>query len=132
MGAAVGQLGITGVGQVAVNVKDLQRAIGFYRDVLGLPFLFEIPSAAFFMAGGLRLMLGTAEKPEFDHPASILYYQVPDIHAAHGSLKAAGARTEDEPHLVARMPDHELWMCFFRDTEDNLLALMSEVREQKS
>ena len=132
MSAAAGRLGITGVGQVAVNVKDVQRAIGFYRDVMGLRYLFEIPNAAFFMAGDLRLMLGTAEKPEFDHPASILYYKVPDIHAAHQSLKAAGARMEDEPHLLARMPDHELWMCFFRDTEDNLLALMSEVTEQKS
>jgi catechol 2,3-dioxygenase-like lactoylglutathione lyase family enzyme len=132
MSTAVGQLGISGVGQVAVNVRDVRRAIGFYRDVLGLRLLFEIPNAAFFMAGDLRLMLGTAEKPEFDHPASILYYKVPDIHAAYESLKAAGARTEDEPHLVARMPDHELWMFFFRDTEDNVLALMSEVRERKS
>jgi predicted enzyme related to lactoylglutathione lyase len=128
MSTTVGQLGITGVGQVAVNVRDVRRAIGFYRDVLGLPFLFEIPNAAFFMAGGLRLMLGTAEKPEFDHPASILYYQVPDIHAAYESLRAAGAKTEDEPHLVARMPDHELWMFFVRDTEENLLGMMSEVR----
>jgi methylmalonyl-CoA/ethylmalonyl-CoA epimerase len=83
MSTAVGQIGITGVGQVAVNVRDVQRAIGFYRDVLGLRFLFEIPNAAFFMAGDLRLMLGTAEKPELDHPASILYYKVPDIHAAY-------------------------------------------------
>lgn len=129
MSTAAGQPGITGVGQVAVNVRDVRRAIGFYRDVLGLQFLFEIPNAAFFMAGDLRLMLGTAEKPELDHPASILYYKVPDIHAAYESLKTAGARTEDEPHFIARMPDHELWMFFVRDTEDNLLALMSEVRE---
>ena len=132
MSAAAGRLGITSVGQVAVNVKDVQRAIGFYRDVMGLRYLFEIPNAAFFMAGDLRLMLGTAEKPELDHPASVLYYKVPDIHAAHQSLKEAGARMEDEPHLLARMPDHELWMCFFRDTEDNLLALMSEVRGGES
>ncbi|HEU4452163.1 MAG TPA: VOC family protein, partial [Longimicrobium sp.] len=104
MSAAAGRLGITSVGQVAVNVKDVQRAIGFYRDVMGLRYLFEIPNAAFFMAGDLRLMLGTAEKPELDHSASILYYKVPDIHAAHQSLKEAGARMEDEPHLLARMP----------------------------
>lgn len=128
MSTAAGQVGITAVGQIAVNVQDVQRAIGFYRDVLGLHFLFEIPNAAFFMAGGVRLMLSTAEKPELDHPASILYYKVPDIHAAHQALEAAGTRMEDEPHLLARMPDHELWMCFFRDTEDNVLALMSEVR----
>lgn len=128
MSTATGQLGITGVGQVAINVRDVRRAIGFYRDVLGLQYLFEIPNAAFFMAGGVRLMLGTAEKPELDHPASILYYRVPDIHAAADALRAAGARLEDEPHLIARMPDHELWMFFVRDTEDNLLGMMSEVR----
>jgi methylmalonyl-CoA/ethylmalonyl-CoA epimerase len=121
-------LGITAVGQVALNVRDVGRAVEFYRDVLGLPFLFQIPNAAFFDCGGVRLMLGTPEKPEFDHPASILYYRVPDLHAAHASLRAAGIATEDEPHRVARMPDHELWMFFLRDPEGNLLALMSEVR----
>ena len=120
--------GITGVGQVAINVHDVERAVGFYRDVLGLRFLFQIPNAAFFDCGGLRLMLGTAEKPEFDHPASILYYRVPDIHAAYAALQSAGAATEDAPHLVARMPDHELWMFFVRDPEGNLLGLMSELR----
>jgi methylmalonyl-CoA/ethylmalonyl-CoA epimerase len=121
-------LGITGVGQVAINVRDVQRAVEFYRDVLGLTFLFQIPNAAFFDCGGLRLMLGTPEKPEFDHPASILYYKVPDIHAAHASLQSAGVTTEDAPHLIARMPDHELWMFFLRDPEGNLLGIMSEVR----
>lgn len=120
--------GITGVGQVAINVHDVERAVDFYRDVLGLRFLFQIPNAAFFDCGGLRLMLGTPEKPEFDHPASILYYKVPDIHAAYASLQSSGAATEDAPHLIARMPDHELWMFFVRDPEGNLLGLMSEVR----
>jgi methylmalonyl-CoA/ethylmalonyl-CoA epimerase len=128
MSTAIGQLGITSVGQVAVNVHALERAVAFYRDVLGLKLLFEVPKMAFFQCGEVRLMLGVPEKPEFDHPASILYYKVGDIHAAHEQLKAAGARMEDEPHLIARMPDHELWMCFFRDTEGNVLALMSEVR----
>ncbi|HEX8209941.1 MAG TPA: VOC family protein [Longimicrobium sp.] len=121
-------LSITGVGQVAINVRDVQRAVEFYRDVLGLRLLFQIPNSAFFDCGGLRLMLGTAEKPEFDHPASILYYKVDDIHAAYASLQAAGADTVDAPHLVARMPDHELWMFFVRDPEGNHLGLMSEVR----
>lgn len=128
MSTAIGQLGITSVGQVAINAHDLERAVAFYRDVLGLKLLFEVPKMAFFQCGEVRLMLGVPEKPEFDHPASILYYKVGDIHAAHEQLKAAGARMEDEPHLIARMPDHELWMCFFRDTEGNVLALMSEVR----
>jgi catechol 2,3-dioxygenase-like lactoylglutathione lyase family enzyme len=123
-------VGIQGVGQVAVNVRDLDRAVGFYRDVLGMPFLFRIPGAAFFRCGATRLMLGTAEKPEFDHPASILYYRVADIRASFGALVAAGARVESEggePHLLAPMPGHDLWMAFLRDSEDNLFALMSEV-----
>jgi len=122
-------MGITGVGQIALNAKDLRRAVAFYRDVLGLPLLFEIPSAAFFQAGDVRLMIGPAEQPELDHPASILYYRVPDIHASFGVLTAAGATIVHEPRMIARMPDHDLWMCFFRDSEGNTAALMSEVRE---
>lgn len=121
-------LALTSIGQVAINARDLARAVAFYRDTLGIPFLFQIPQAAFFDCGGVRLMVGVAEAPEHDHPASILYYRVSDIRAAHEALQASGVRFEDEPHLVARMPDHELWMCFFRDSEENLLALMEEVR----
>ena len=122
------KVGITDVGQIAINARDRQRAIGFYRDVLGLPYLFEIPSAAFFQAGGVRLMVGTAETPEFDHPASILYYRVPDIHASFAALTAAGVQIVHEPRMIAKMPDHDLWIGFFRDSEDNVAALMSEVR----
>lgn len=121
-------LALTSIGQVAINARDLARAVAFYRDTLGIPLLFQIPQAAFFDCGGVRLMVGVAEAPEHDHPASILYYRVSDIRAAHEALQASGVRFEDEPHLVARMPDHELWMCFFRDSEENLLALMEEVR----
>lgn len=128
MSGTTGKIGITDVGQVSVNVKDVQRAIGFYRDVLGLPFLFEIPNAAFFQAGAVRLYLSKPERPEFDHPGSVLYYRVADIHSAFEGIREAGAQIEHEPHLLARMPDHELWMAFFRDTEGNLAALMSEVR----
>jgi methylmalonyl-CoA/ethylmalonyl-CoA epimerase len=122
------KVGITDVGQIAINAKDLQRAIGFYRDVLGLPYLFEIPNAAFFQAGPVRLMVGTAETAEFDHPASILYYRVPDIRAAFAALTAAGVQIVHEPRMIAKMPDHDLWIGFFRDSEDNVAALMSEVR----
>ena len=127
MSTSAGKLGITDVGQVAVNAKELRRAVDFYRDVLGLPFLFEIPGAAFFQCGSLRLMLGVAEKPELDHPASILYYRVPDIHAAQQALVDAGVRILEEARLVAPMHDYDLWMCFFHDSEENPVALMSEV-----
>lgn len=119
---------VTAIRQIAVNVKDPARATAFYRDVIGLPFLFAAGSLAFFDCGGVRLMLTTAEKHEFDHPSSILYFSVADLNAAYERMKSAGASFVDEPHLVARMPDHELWMCAFHDTEGNLQALMSEVR----
>jgi len=115
------------IGQIAINVHDVDRATAFYRDVLALPHLFHAGHLSFFNCGGVRLMLSSPEKPEFDHPSSILYFQVGDIHAAFQRIKSAGVRFEDEPHLVARMPAHELWMTFFHDTEGNLLALMSEV-----
>jgi len=119
-------IGISRLGQVAINVHDLERATAFYRDKLGLPLLFTAGKLAFFDCGGVRLMLDVPEKPEFDHPNSILYFAVPDIAAAHRQMLASGVRFEDEPYLIARMPNHDLWMTFFRDSEQNLLALMSE------
>jgi predicted enzyme related to lactoylglutathione lyase len=116
------------IGQIALNVRDLARAVNFYRDTLGMRHLFDAgPKMSFFDCGGVRLMLGIAEKPEFDHPASILYYKVADIEAAHRELTEKGARFEDAPHLIARLPSHDLWMAFARDSEGNLFALMSEV-----
>jgi len=124
----ISNIGIARLGQVAIRVHDIERATRFYRDVLGLPHLFSAGKLAFFNCGGVRLMLDTPEKPEFDHPSSILYFTVPDINAAHRQLREGGVRFEDEPHIITRMPDHDLWMTFFRDSEENLLALMSEVR----
>jgi methylmalonyl-CoA/ethylmalonyl-CoA epimerase len=120
-------IGISRLGQIAINAHDTARATAFYRDVLGLPLLFTAGNLAFFDCGGVRLMLTPPEKPEFDHPGSILYFNVPDIKAAYGRMLAGGVRFQDEPHLIARMPNHDLWMTFFYDTEGNLLALMSEV-----
>ncbi len=117
------------VGQIYVRVSDLEKAIEFYRDSLGMKFLFQVPKMAFFDCGGIRLMLGPPETPEFDHPASIIYYRVDDIHGAYRSLTEQGVTFTGEPHLVAKLPDHELWMVFFEDQDGNTLALMSEVRE---
>ncbi len=127
MDAATKGIGITNLGQIAINVHDTDRAIAFYRDVLGLPLLFTVGHLAFFDCGGVRLMLTHPEKPEFDHPGSILYFKVLDITSAHRQMLAAGVHFEDEPHFIAKMPTHDLWMGFFRDPEQNLLALMSEV-----
>jgi predicted enzyme related to lactoylglutathione lyase len=127
MSTRVTGLGITRLGQVAIPVDDVARATAFYRDVLGLSFLFGAGQLAFFDCGGVRLMLDRPEKSEFDHPSSILYFAVPDIHAAHQRLVAAGVAIVEPPRVIAPMPDHDLWMGFFRDTEGNVMALMSEV-----
>lgn len=117
---------VSGIGQIAVNVRDLDRAVAFYRDVLGLRFLFAAPGLAFFDCGGVRLMLSHPEAPEFDHPSSVLYYRVGDIAGAHEALVARGVQFRDAPHKIADMPDHELWMAFLEDGEGNVLALMAE------
>ena len=118
--------GITGLGQIAINVQDLDRAVAFYRDILGLPLLFPAGAMAFFDCGGVRLLLGRAETPELDHPSSILYFRVPEINAGHQHLLAKGVRIEAPPRLIARMPAYDLWMTAFRDSEGNILQLMSE------
>lgn len=118
--------GLSQIGQIALNVHDLERAIAFYRDKLGIKHLFTVPKMAFFECGGIRLMLGLPEKPEFDHPSSIIYFKVDDIQIAFRTLSQRGVPFEGDPHLVAKMPTHDLWMAFFRDSENNLFALMSE------
>jgi len=127
MGSEATEIGISRLGQVAINVQNVERATAFYRDVLGLRFLFAAGQLAFFDCGGVRLMLDRPETPEFDHPSSILYFSVPDIQAAHGKLVDSGAAIVEAPRIIAPMPDHDLWMSFFRDTEGNVMALMSEV-----
>ena len=121
------QPGLSRIGQISINVHDVERAIAFYRDTLGLRFLFQAPKMAFFDCGGIRLYLAIAEKPEFDHPSSILYFKVDDIQATSSALASKGVEFETEAHRVAPMADHDLWMAFFRDSEENMLALMSEV-----
>lgn len=115
------------IGQIHINAEDLARATAFYRDVLGLQFLFEVPNMAFFRCGDVRLMIGVAEKPELAHPASIIYYKVDDIEATHRALEARGVAFEQAPVLVHKAEDHDLWLAFLRDSEANMLALMSEV-----
>lgn len=119
--------GIGSVGQVAVTVKDLDRARAFYRDTLGLTHLFDAPPGmSFFRCGNLRLLLGLPEKSAESHGSSILYYKVAGIERAHASLVAAKVAVQEPPRLVAPMPDHDLWLAFYRDSEDNTFALMDE------
>ena len=121
------QVALDRIGQIAIRVADIGRAVRFYRDTLGMRFLFEVPNLAFFDCGGVRLMLSTAESAEFDHPGSVIYYKVDDINASVETLKKRGAEFVDKPHLIAKLEDHDLWMVFLKDTEANTLALMSEV-----
>jgi methylmalonyl-CoA/ethylmalonyl-CoA epimerase len=116
------------VGQISIRTNDLPAAVAFYRDLLGLEFLFDAGPLAFFRCGEVRLMLTVPESDEFDHPSSTVYFRVDDLAAAFEELRDRGVPFDDEPHLIARMPDHELWMAFFRDPDRNLHGLMSEVR----
>jgi methylmalonyl-CoA/ethylmalonyl-CoA epimerase len=115
------------IGQISLTVKDIDRSTAFYRDTLGIQFLFRAPNLAFFDCAGVRLMLGLPEGSGERHN-SVLYFKLDEIERAHETLLARGVVFEGKPHVVAKMPDHELWMAFFRDPDKNLLALMSEVK----
>lgn len=120
--------GLARIGQIAVRVHDLERAIAFYRDVLGMRFLFQAPPGlAFFDCNGVRLLLDKPQDAAFDHPASVVYYSVPDIQTAHQTLLTRGVSFLRKPHVIAKLGAVELWMAFFRDPDENVLALMSEV-----
>jgi len=115
------------IGQISVNVHDFDRAVAFYKDTLRLKHLFSVPSRmAFFDCGGVRLMLAIPERPDLDHPSSILYFKVEDIEQAYEVLASRGVHFETKPMLVAPMATHDLWLAEFRDSENNVLALMCE------
>ena len=117
----------TGVGQLAIPVADLDRALAFYCDVLGLRLLFRAPPGlAFLQCGDVRLMLSQRSPGAPEAGAGVVYYRVPDLDAAYAALRERGARFVDQPHRIARLADHELWMVFLRDPDEHLLALMAE------
>jgi len=116
--------GLSDIGQIAIVVKDVDRATAYYRDVLGFKFLFGAPNLAFFQAGSVRLMLTPAEQAEFDHPASLIYFTVARIDEAVKALTARGVKFRDEAHVVHRTEAMELWMSHFHDCEQNTFILM--------
>lgn len=124
------QIALNEIGQIAIVVKDIARATSFYRDKLGMKYLFAAGNLAFFDCGGIRLMLSLPEQAQSGN--SIIYFKVPNIQEAQRQMQSRGVQFEDEPHLIARMPDHDLWMTHFRDSEGTLLSMMSEVRLQKA
>ncbi|MES2178886.1 MAG: VOC family protein [Gemmatimonadota bacterium] len=118
---------IAGLRQVALTVSNVDRAVAFYRDAVGLTFLFAAPpSLAFFDIGGVRLMLAPPEGEFTAGVSSVLYFKVADIEGAHAEMTARGVVFTDEPHFIAPMPDHDLWLCAFRDPDGNAMALMCE------
>ncbi len=123
--------GLSAIEQIAVNAQDLERAVEFYRDKLGMKHLFTVPpNLAFFDCDGIRLMLSLPAKPEFDHASSIIYFKVDDILLAYATLSERGVHFDEKPIFVADMGTYDLWIGSFRDSENNLLALMSHVAKK--
>jgi methylmalonyl-CoA/ethylmalonyl-CoA epimerase len=114
------------IGQIAITVRDLARSKHFYQDLLGMKFLFDAGTMAFFQCGDIRLMIGASEEP-VSLGGTILYFKVADIHQTHARLKEQGVVFHQKPHLVAKMPDHDLWIAFLKDPDDNILGVMSEI-----
>ena len=129
-GSSPAPTGVSEIGQIAIIVGDVPQATAFYRDVLGLKFLFPAgPTMAFLAAGSVRIMLTTPQGAGEVGKNSILYFKVADLTATHATIVARGAKQASEPRLIAKMPDHELWMAAVRDPEGNVIELMSEVRK---
>ncbi len=120
---------IHGVGQVSIGVSDVGRAVSFYRDVLGIPFLFQVPGSpemAFFDCGGTRLYIVKPEDPDAKPSASVIYFTVDSAQDAAEELRSKGVELESEPHIIHQTDSYTLWMAFFRDPDGNLMAVMSE------
>ncbi len=117
------------IGQIALTVRDIEKAVDFYANKLGMTLMFEAPpKLAFFKNGSVRLMLSEPKSDGSWRPGAVVYYKVGDIEGPTATLKARGVKTTSEPHMIARMPDHELWMAFLEDPDGNVLALMEERR----
>ena len=117
---------LTGILQIAITVKDIDRATTFYRDILGLRLLMNAPNMAFFDCGGVRLYLASGEGTEQHGVSSFVYFRSNDISSLLAALKEKGVSIHQEPHIIARMPDHDLWLMWIRDSEANLLGVMEE------
>jgi methylmalonyl-CoA/ethylmalonyl-CoA epimerase len=119
---------LTGILQVAITVKEIDRATAFYRDALGLPVLMTAPNMAFFNCGGVRLYLSSGQTSEHSGSQSFLYFRTLDINAFLADAKTKNVSIHREPNVIARMPDHDLWLMWIKDSEGNLLGIMEERR----
>lgn len=114
------------IGQIAITVGDLAKSKDFYQNTLGMKFLFDAGNMAFFQCGEIRFMIGTSDQPG-PRGGTILYFKVQDMQGTHAILKEQGVEFHQAPHLVAKMPGHDLWMAFLKDPDSNVLGMMSEV-----
>jgi catechol 2,3-dioxygenase-like lactoylglutathione lyase family enzyme len=119
--------GLSRIGQIAITIHDIDRATAFYRDKLGMKLLFAVPGLSFFDAAGIRIMLATPSTPDQDHPGSILYFTVDDIHAAYQTLVDRGVQFLSPPHFIAPMAAGDLWIAVFNDLDHNTLSIMAEI-----
>ena len=121
------QIHLGEIGQIALTVRDLERARNFYQHTLGMQFLFEAGAMAFFQCGNVRLLIGTSEQAAPDQRNTIIYFKISDIHGTYAALKSQNVHFAQEPHLAARMKSHDLWISFFNDPDGNTLGLMGEI-----
>jgi len=120
-------MNISGIGQIAIAISDLEKSVYFYQKILKLEMLFDVqPNMAFFDCGAVRLMLTTLQGPEVDHNTSVIYYRITDIETIFEELKSLQVDVERAPGKAATMEDHELWIGFIRDPDGNLIGLMEE------
>ncbi len=125
-----GHIMINSVGQVGIPVKNIERATAFYQGTLELPLLFYTDTMAFLQSGDVRILLTLPEKQEYDHPSSVVYFNVENTRTAYLELRNKGVEVSGEPHVVSKMGDVETWMCFFKDSEGNTHAFMSEEKAE--
>ena len=116
------------IGQIALTVHDMDRSVAFWRDTVGLKFMFQAPNVAFFDVAGVRLMLGSPESPDVKPAGTTLYFEVEDLDKTFSTLRDRGVAVAKggEPHFIAKLGAKDLWMAFLEDPDGNLFALMHE------
>jgi len=117
------------IGQIAITVEDLAKAKEFYQNTLGMRFLFDAGHLVFFQCGDIRLMVSEGKRAESagPHGDTVIYFKVEDLQAVYADLSGRGVPFLEAPHLIATMPDHDLWMAFLKDPDGNVLGVMCEV-----